>query len=386
MLRKLTQGQEDVSILVIGDSTGSDPSEWVYLMSAQLAARHPAYTVVYYLWAGTAYDAGTTLQTGTGARTLRIWNCSVSGVQTHYTLGSRWPAAVVAPCPDLVLISHGKNEGAVSAGATEKQWRGQYLALTESVALAHPYAKIVCILQCPNIGNVDMALKARAYAEIAALRGYGVVDVHQAFIDTGECACYVKADGVHPTTADDAPCPNGSALWAKTVVDALYAAPPAASQPQSPITCPRQILVNGDFADFAGAVPAAWTAAGATTSRSGSAVRIQATGSAPSSIYQDVPPAPCRGKWVTLAVRLKIPTGQGATAGRIYLADGTQVVTSNGPATARDGFMWQVVSMRVAQSAVYLRAGIYADSAPSAGADVTVEGACLAEGVLPRCW
>lgn len=63
----LASGLESATVNVIGDSTGNDSNEWVYLTAQALAARYPAYTVLHRLWndATQDYDAPTTIQTGT---------------------------------------------------------------------------------------------------------------------------------------------------------------------------------------------------------------------------------------------------------------------------------------------------------------------------------
>lgn len=393
LLRKLYRGVEDASVLVLSDSTGDDATEWVYLWATAFAARFPAYTVTYRLWSdgSGAYGSPTTLQTGSGAQTLAVYNCAVAGTATEYTLAGRWAAAVVAPDPDLVMISYGHNEGPAASGYTAAHWRGRYLALTESLTLEHPNAGLLCVLQNPQPANDDQAKRARVYEEIAGLRGYGTINVHDAFVATGNVSSLLT-DGTHPNT-------TGSALWRDTVLAAFNYTAAAPSRPQGPstfATAVEQACPNGLFADFASSVPDNWTLYGCTASKdtrsgwyesaNGYAVRLQASGSTSSFIRQSISTyARYKGKWITLAVRMRIPTsGNGAGAGRIGIEDGVTDLSSKAPYFARDGFFWHVLSLKVSTSATMLRVTVYGDTSANATADITIDRICLVPGAVPR--
>ena len=410
LLAKLGRGVEDVSVLVIGDSTGNETVEWVRLWLGSFAPRFPAYTMIYHLWDATGdagYDTGSapaavTVQTGTGARTLHLWNFAVSGSSTRYCLGSRWVLGVAATNPDLVMVSHGHNESAFGVAAVAA-WRGQYLALTESLAEEFPQAAITCVMQNPETANTDQQRRAVIYQQLASSRGYGIIDVQRAFLDTGNYAAYTKVDGVHPTTSFDAPSPDGSALWASVVLAATDPAAlsasaigaPSAQQPSSLSTPGAQLVPNGSFAGFASSVPDSWTAIACTTAKdqragwfesaNGYAVRVQATGAAQSVLQQDIPQyLSLRGKWVTLAVRMRVAAAQSTTAGRVGLGDGITSALTINTTSARDGFVWQVISMKVSTSAIRVRIYLYGNTSADAAADVTFDSVHLVLGALPR--
>lgn len=406
-LTKLYRGVEDVSVLHLGTSLGNESIEYVNLTWTQFAPRFPAYTFILHGWdetGGAAYDTGSsagtplTIQTGTGSKTVNIWRCCAAGMRTDYTLGSRWQAAVLDPNPDLIFVEHGKNEGN-SVAATPNMWRGQYLALTEALTQALPYAGLVCILEPLNTADNDMALKNRVYEEIAQLRGYGVVNAHDAFLATGNPNAYMKSDGIHPTTSADAPAPNGSQLIADTILAALsldIKGGAVHSQQQSALSLSsEQLLPNGDFAAFSGAAPDGFTLVGATASKdtrggyfeskNGYALRLQATGASQSYIRGDVPYAHLKGKWITLSVRMRVPAGAAGTSGRISISDGVSSATSSAAlAHARDGFHWKILTFKVGSAPAYLRPIVYGDSAANASADVTIDRIDVVEGVLPR--
>lgn len=426
LLAKLYRNVEAASILIVSDSTGVGSARWVYLMAQQLGARFPAYTVIYHAWDPSglaAYDTGTagtptTIQTGTGTGNaggpfvLDVWNFAASGQSTWFGLAARWPVAIVPTNPDWIVVNHGKNEGTFVAGA-QIVWNTQMAALTESLMALFPTAGLSITLQCPTVDastrvpTGDMAAKARSYEEFAMQRGYGVINVHDAFMATGNPGALMLPDGVHPNDATDVQAAgvygNGVAAWVAQVMAHLQfdilAGAPRAQPPSSLATTDAQLLPNGSFAAFSGAVPDSWTATNCATSKdtrsgwfestNGYAVRLQAQSAAASSISQFIPGfQQYKGKWVTLAIRVRVPSasaGGGANPGRVSLSDGTQSLNGGGMLTAVDGFMWRCVSMKVSTSASYLRVIIYADSGAQGSADVTVDAAHLVLGKdLPR--
>lgn len=424
-LSKLYAAEEDAAMLIISDSTAATTTRWAYLSTLALADLHPAYTVVYHLWDPTgeaAYDTGTagtptTIQTGTSAHTLHIWNFSVSGKSTSYGLAGRFPLAIAAVTPDLVVVAHGKNEqtpgGSGAVAFNQAMWAGRMLSLTEAVTAAHPYAGLVIMQQCPNSFDPYMQQRAKVYNQIAALRGYGIINVLDAFMATGHPYDFVRVDGVHPTDASDPAAPDpepgqttpardGAALWTQVFMEAMRYDPTAAfgvggQQPSAFTQEASQQLPNGSFAAFTGSVPDSWTATGATTSKdvrsgwfegsNGYGVRIQATGASASYIRQQVADVTLfQGKWVTLRVRMKqASAATTSTSARISLADGVSTaLTTESKPTAVDGFFDQIVSLKVATTASYLRVTVYADSASNAAADVTVARVDMVLGVLPK--
>lgn len=68
LIRRLKTGLLPCSILLLGDSTGNETTEWFYQLCSYLAAQFPAYRTTYRLWNDTtqAYDAPTTLGAGSG--------------------------------------------------------------------------------------------------------------------------------------------------------------------------------------------------------------------------------------------------------------------------------------------------------------------------------
>jgi hypothetical protein len=66
-LQTISDGIWPVSMVAVGDSTGNNDDEWVYLLAQALATKYPAYTVNYRGYSGTTsqYESITNLSTGT---------------------------------------------------------------------------------------------------------------------------------------------------------------------------------------------------------------------------------------------------------------------------------------------------------------------------------
>lgn len=402
-LGRLRANLGDVSWLVLGDSTGNETTEWVYLTAQILASRYPTYTVIYHLWdasGGAAYDTGTsatpvTLQTGTGSNTLHVWNCSVAGSACTYVRGSRWAAAVLATNPDLVVINYGHNEGSLAGGLTPETWRTQMAALTESVTEAFPLAELSLIMQNPRgDGTPDPERRALAYRDLAAQRGYGVIDVQAAFLAQPSLSALIQGDNLHPNSL-------GEQVWAAEVARVLTWSAEARPRPQAPslLTTPaRNLLLNGDFSQFASpptltswsnvnCSPSKDTRTGWVESANGYTVRLQASSAAQTYITQDLAAGllpVVQGKYLTLTARVRVVSGQPTTAGRVQVVDSAGTFASTGSADLRDGWHWISATKKIDSAATFVRARIYADTGTSATADISVASAHLVLGPLPR--
>lgn len=378
LIGALTAGDDDVSVLVIGDSTGDDAAEWVFLAFQELADRFPTHTFVVHPWDAEGSDdwgPPRRLWQGSGEHTVDIWNFSASGRNTSYGMGDRFPA-LLATQPDQIVISHGKNEGSPDRGSV----RGQMMALTESLRADLPGAPITLVLQPPNADDDEMMARNDIYRELADNRGFGVVDVFGAFAASPDPNALLKADGIHPTTASDAPAPNASQLWADTFLAAAQAAT-AVDEVPSPL--PSTLISDGDpiltetFDRSSSAeVPPGWELVGAVVapgddvfvdphSPAGGAIRLTVTGDEAGGIRYQWPNdelESLRGTTITVAVRVYVEDGQPVTAGRIGWADGVSVVNSGNYVWARDGWHWRVLDFTVDPAAAYLRLTLYADT------------------------
>lgn len=410
LLGTLKSGLSDANIVVLGDSTGASttPGRWVELLTNQLAADWPAYTTIRHDWDNTSktYLTSTTVRTGTGAQTLHVYNGSVSGSQTDYPIASYRDTLWSNIQPDVILVNYGHNDGtAVSSEIT--RWR--MLILLDALSRACATASIIFMSQNPRTDAPTIsALRAADYRELAQLRGFGFIDVQQAFADLGNQAVwstYLLPDGLHPAAATDTGLNNGQDLWFRTVYRSFRYSPRLTPTPQTQsgvFTQARSFLANSDFADFWGGVLPGWTATNATlvpdttnfeNPANGYGVRIQSVAAAQTGIQQTIDARPFRGEWVTVAARMYVPSGQSATAGRVNLNDfqgsSKTVIAFQ---SSRGRFVWIPVTMRVSPLATTVQVTVWADTATVATADVTVDRVVFVRGqevrdilpILPR--
>lgn len=77
---QLSIGYEPACILLQGDSTGNDTTEWFYKTMQWLAEKYPAYTFLHRLWndANQNYAASTVLQVGASGRAYATMNGTAS--------------------------------------------------------------------------------------------------------------------------------------------------------------------------------------------------------------------------------------------------------------------------------------------------------------------
>lgn len=219
---RLQANNENVVLTVLGDSTGvtiiGTQVRWTYLVAQQLAARYPAYTVKHYAWNDTNqnYDAPLTIQTGTGAYTLSIYNGSTSGQTPGYSLTRI--ALQIPVAPHCIIVNYGHND--TNLGSI---YRGTQYALTRLIADWFPAAGLVCIAQNPRAKtdngsgyaagwSADLS-RQQAIIDLCGSEGYGLVNVLQAFLNTPSFGTtLLNPDAIHPNDS------AGSPLWAALVM------------------------------------------------------------------------------------------------------------------------------------------------------------------------
>lgn len=362
------------------------------------------------------YDNPVTIQTGTGTGnaggpfTLSLYNFGVGNSSTDYALGD-FDAGVTAVQPQLVFISHGFNE---QDGAIESptQYKGQMLALSESVAAACPKAAIVLICQPPDPSGgtasiAEQAVRANEYQMVAQSRGYGLIDIFQRWIDYGP----TWPQDLQQSPTDKHPNPTGQTLWANEVLTAFTYSrqAPQKEQPVSAfLTAGEPLNLNHDFSIWTGAGPDGYRLSGCTASKdstnyenpdTGYGCRLQATGAAPSYIEQVIPLAPSQTRYrnrpITIAVRMFIPsTVTSTTAGSVQVAS---AITSSGDPTIfssnktaraitiRHGkWVWVVLAHNLTNIVSFVTVRVYADTGNQAGADITLDRIIVVPGIEPR--
>jgi lysophospholipase L1-like esterase len=367
LMRKLTVNTEDASLVVLGDSTGNETYEWVYLLAQSLAVDFPAYTVDYRLWndGGSSFDAAVTVQTGTGAQTLTIWNGSVAGKQSMYHKGARLTPMVVTPAPDLIVINHAHN-----GGVNADFFRDELITLTETITSAVD-APLLIIGQNPQQDNTSMTAKVQAAAKVAASRGYGFINVHDAFLLSATSLADLMFDNVHPNIA-------GQLLWHATVAPSFKLAKSLvpSQQPSSlivgapnlmPVPLPATV---GALDDWTISAQATVTIDTEVFETDGTSVKMVGDGTGSATMYVSFEEDSLdryRGRRITFAVRLKVTEGEPSTAGRIAINDGVGTTSSSTGGPQGTAWYWSVVSHVVDEAATRLRVYLYGVTGEVAG-------------------
>ncbi|GGG04008.1 hypothetical protein GCM10007304_17670 [Rhodococcoides trifolii] len=196
-------GDQPFTMTVIGDSTGNQYAEWVYLLGRHLADLGRNVTVHDWSIDTNQYVSQQSFGPADGPPMV-IWNGSASGKPTQYSLDN-WDAMVPEPT-DFFMISHGHNEltGDQAVGGI-----GRILART----LPEPTA---IVLQNPRLDEnaqrqADIVAATRAQF---ATSDAAEVDVWAAFEQQGDIAPLLNDDRFHPSDA-------GEIIWANTVQQAL---------------------------------------------------------------------------------------------------------------------------------------------------------------------
>ena len=374
-----------VIMLVVGDSTGNETHEWVYLLLEDLADNYPSYTFKWRVWnAGTdSYDAPVTISTGTGANTFTCYNASIPGEEATYVKGDRY-ATITNVQAFLTLVSFGHN----GLNDPDNQ-RSELSAFTCQMAVDYPDRPIVLIGQNPRTDSSAMDGKVKEIRALAAEQGYGFIDVYSTFNQYAKPLVNYMSDTLHPNLL-------GGHLWKSAVKKAFGVAKKgAAGLPKNNIS--EMVLYNAadsatleGWSRSGGAVVSKYSNPGFHETVGGSLKLTSiGAGNVNKIVISSADIVQWRGKWVTLAVRVRVPSGEVADCGKIALYDGTNTVTTfkGSPESHGTKFFWQVASIKVNIAAPNLRAYIYADTGATGGTlyidRVTVSSGRSPKDVIP---
>lgn len=246
-VEKIRNQYQGVNLLFVTDSTGdatTGGTKWTTGFAAALGVLFPTHTVIEHTFnygAANNWNAGTTVQTGTGYRgatapEIHVW---LAGWAAHnwsdWFHDSRRDTVFGAADFDAITFAMGHNDGYTVLGTEPIKSRD--LGFVEWARTIRPRAQIVLSSQNPREGTVGQESPGHAevrndvYRSLARERGYGYINITQAFHDDGRSLVPGAVgglidDGVHPTTA-------GYDLWRDTVLGQFKSAPGAVPLPSS---------------------------------------------------------------------------------------------------------------------------------------------------------
>lgn len=374
LLSKLDNAIEDASVVLVGDSTGDATTEWYYLLGAAMAALYPAWTFKHAAWLTTSYDAPTTIATGSGARICTFYNGSVAGSVASYHAGDNFTAAMVTPAPDLIFLSYGHN-GSTTGPRQLDFFDGIASRLTTQI----PETPVIQIGQNPTLSDETMAAKIAVLAPFAARKGWGFINVHDAFKQAGVALSTLLADSVHPNA-------TGSALWCATVLASLRASRAAYGGGS---IAPSVLLASwahpSEFDE--------WTKANVTLTTDttnyetlGKSASLACTTAGVAYIYKTIVTGEdivaLRGKWVTFWVVQRVPVGNDGSSGRIDLVDAGGTTTAVGVQQGA-GFILFSARKKIDASATSLVAYLYPCATGGVSNTIQVDRGGLALGLSP---
>lgn len=386
---KIMAGAADVTALFIGDSTSLATTHWVYRLAQWLATEYPTHSVVYRLWDDGAgnYGAPSTIATGTGARTINVYNASVGGFHIGRWMTTRYANAIGALTPDLIVTNDGGN---LTTGAVQ-DIRRRYLAAFQRLLLDKPGTPIAVTLQHAfrDDNTMDNAIAALRQAA-SHFPGLTLIDAHARFVEAGKPAGWYE-NNTHPnTTGHGVMLAEAQRHW-------------RAARDRHPVTsfdswwadrAQFNLLPNGSLAAFTAALPDYWgtTAAAGTITKDTTTVypgkphslRVEGMNKTVLNRIEGRALEALRGRRLTLAVRVYAATGGHSSTGKFWITiDGvaTAGYSTDIGSTEGNGWQWQVIDdIRVPVTATSVEVALASTSTGSASGVAYFDEVLLYQG------
>lgn len=209
---KMDQSDRTFVAQIIGDSTGNEQGEWVDIAFRALAVQldRPLIQHPWDVFSNSYLDPITSNPEGSHAP-LIVWNGSASGKTAEYSLAHL--DALVPAEPDIVILNHGLNNVLEPAQVGE-----QFTSLIAEIERHWPSTiGYAALLENPRLDQHAAAhdsVIAHVSTWLAEHQEVRPIDVHSAYLESGDVAALLYPDLLHPA-------PAGSALTAATVLTAL---------------------------------------------------------------------------------------------------------------------------------------------------------------------
>lgn len=196
-----------LTISVLGDSTGDQPTEWVALTGAWIGQKYNrTVTMATYEAKTKAYAPAVELHKGAG-QPVTIYNGSIPGTRSDEA--DPQLKQMVPGQAEMLWINYGHNHGPDAWPAIQKTTQAA-ANITKTRT-----RNVMVIGQNPALGDDLHTQKVQGILAGAAVQGYTRVDVFKAFSDSPNMDD-LYLDVRHPS-------PAGSEVWTKAVQAVLAA-------------------------------------------------------------------------------------------------------------------------------------------------------------------
>ncbi|MCB8910104.1 SGNH/GDSL hydrolase family protein [Rhodococcus rhodochrous] len=192
------------SIVVLGDSTGNQPWEWVHVFAQKLGDSGRRVKLLDWSTETSSYSTETMFGPKDAENEIEIWNGSVSGAPAVYSL-ENWNN-MVPSTPDLYIINHGHNELDAFHAVD---------SIKKLVAKARP-AGVAIIKQNPRTDDAAQRQETivESIEQSFANASAGLIDVYSAFQAEPNISILLEENGFLPNS-------TGHQIWAESVWNSI---------------------------------------------------------------------------------------------------------------------------------------------------------------------
>lgn len=393
-MMKIRHDIEDANLLIMGDSTSNETTEWAYILTQWIGTKFPTHTVNYYLWAGTDYGTATVISTGSGSNVINVYNASISGARVSHFLGSKRDNMYAGKRFDLALLSYGHN--GASSEIVDRTF-DRFMEAIPQYMQDLPYTEFALILQ--NLNKEDQSRQeysarvADAAEKAAGILGIQTIKIRETFLQKdadGTFTEWMKTnDLVHPNEV-------GSKVWSRQIQMALEN--PVKQASAKNLILNKRLKSNADNPFFsiwptADSSPTGWTLTNCTAERDTSdadslaySVKLTSTDAVTGNIAKvltDFLTYRRKGTPMMIAARIKVPSANGGdNAGRIEVTSSVSSLTTDTRTDILDGWHWRILTVPSSQldTATTLKASVLTGS--STGSDILkIDRIYLGEGL-----